>query len=284
MILEEGKRVIFVPSVVIKKNGIHYNVTNHYACLVTAISTIKLMKSCFPKNKQSSTPKSSGDNFAICKLQLQINRTDIHIFLPGGNTQIYLRMDSLRTQWNSGVEHRGEVPPTAIRNVTLYGVAPRNPNQWDQLLELDNMRFSIEKDVDFSTGALTKTNQLSMSKFYVRIPYGYELSNFVDGAVTLLKGSKALHARIFKKISFLYFGPNEKKSPTVIPTMRLVCELFTFQFEDDPFEARLRSIWKTGLAEQANRIAIQDAFEVKAQSLMQNYNDSNKKGSERGNR
>lgn len=284
MILEAGRRVIFIPSIVVKKNGIQYNVTNHYACLVTAISTKEMIRKCFPKKNQHSTPEAtSNKNFTIHKLQLQVNRTDVHIFLPGGNAQVYLRMDSLRTQWNNGVEHQGEVPPTAIRNVTLYGVAPRNSDQWDQLLELDNMRFSIEKDVDFSTGALTKTSQLSMSKFYVRIPYGYELSNFVDGAVNLLKGAKALHARIFKGVSFLYFGPNEKKAPAVIPTMRLVCDFFTFQFEDDPFEARLRSIWKTGLSEQANRIAIQDAFEVKAQSLMKSDNDKNKMGSERGN-
>jgi hypothetical protein len=287
MVLESvTHRVILLPSVVVKKNGIQYSITNHYACLVTAFSTMDLMKRCFSKkDKEDVTlapPPKAPKKVSVCKLQFQINRSDIHVFLPVGNTQLYLRMDSLRMQWKNGVEHQGEMPPTAIRNLTLYGVAPRNPDQWVQLLEMDNMRLSIEKDVDFTTGTLTKSNQLAMSKLYLRIPYGYELSYFVDSAVVLVKSIKATHGRLQKGTPFLFFGPSEKKAPSLIPNMRLVCDVFTFQFEDDPFEARLRSIFKTGLLEQANRIAIQDAFEIKAQTLIRDSAASNRRGSERG--
>lgn len=282
----QNQQVMLLPSIVVKKNGIQYSITNHYACLVTVLSTKDLMQRCFPKAQTTPSTVSSkkaAKKLILSKLQFQINRSDIHIFLPAGTTQLYIRMDSLRTQWNNSVEHQGEVPPTAIRNLTLYGVAPRRLDQWDQLLEMDNMGFSIEKDVDFDTGTLTKRNQLSMSKLYLRIPYGYELSHFVDCAVTLVKSIKATHLRLQKKNPFLFFGPTEKKIPALIPNMRLVCDVFTFQFEDDPFEARLRSIFKTGLLEQANRIAIQDAFEVKAQTLMRDSNAANRRGSERGN-
>lgn len=275
MLLEAGRQVIVMPSFVIKKNGFQYTVSNHYACLVTLMSTLSTMKRCFPKSEKTSRSRKTS-NLAIRTLQLQINRSDFHIFLPGEETQLYLRMDSLRTQWNNTLDNHGEVPSTAIRNITLYGVAPRHPDQWDQLLELDNIRFSIEKDVDFTNGTFTKTNQLYMSKFYIRIPCGYQLSNFVDGTVTLIKGIKAMHARILKGVSFLYFGPNEKKDPILMPNVRVECDLLTFQFEDDPFEARLRSIWKTGVLEQSNRIAIQEAFEAKARSLKQNGNENGK--------
>lgn len=283
MILEVSQRIVLVPSIVVKKNGIQYSITNHYACLIVAYSITDLMKRCFPKRNTESKSSNSTKRITIRKLQFQINRSDIHLFLPGGETELYVRMDSLRIQWDNDVEHQGEVPPTAIRNVTLYGAAPRKPGHWDQLLEMDNIRFLIEKDVDFDTGTLKKSNQLSMSKLYVRIPYGYELSSFVDSTVTLIKAVKASHTRIYKGNSFLFFGPTEKKTPVMMPHMRFVCDLITLQFEDDPFEARLRSIWKTGVVEQANRIAIQDAFEIKAQTLMQNPSDKNKRGSDRGN-
>jgi hypothetical protein len=281
-------RIALVPSIVVKKNGIQYSIANHYACLVTAKTTKDLIKQVFSKKK--STDMASVDKnieqkrVSIHELQFQVNRCDVHIFLPGGEAELYLRLDGLRTQWSNLVEHRGEVPPTAIRNLTLFGIAPRQPDKWDQLLEMDNIRFSIEKDVDFVTGLLTKTNQLAMSKFYARIPYGYELSSFVDSTVTLIKGIKAMHARLSKGVSFLYFGPQEKKTPALLPHLRLACDLFTFQFEDDPFEARLRLIWKTGLIEQANRIAIQDAFEIKAQALMEQSETEKNKSStlERG--
>lgn len=275
MMLEAGHQVVVMPSFVIKKNGFQYTVSNHYACLVTAMSTLSMVKRCFPKGEKRSTGQRPS-NLEIRTIQLQINRSDFHIFLPGEEAQLYLRMDSLRTQWNNTLDNHGDVPSTAIRNITLYGIAPRHPNQWDQLLELDNLRFSIEKDVDFTNGTLTKTNQLYMSKFYIRIPCGYQLSNVVDGTVTLIKGIKTMHARILKGVSFLYFGPNEKKEPVLMPNIRVECDLFTIQFEDDPFEARLRSIWKTGLSEQANRIAIQDAFEAKARSLKESGYDKGK--------
>lgn len=281
MLLENSSGIVLVPSVVVKKNGVQYTITNHYACLIVAHSVMELIKRCLPKKNKDSASTSNAKKTKFQKLQLQINRSDIHVFLPGGDTELYIRMDSLRTQWDNVVEHQGEFPPTAIRNVALYGTAPSQPGKWDQLMEMDNLRFSIEKDVDFTSGTLKKSNQLSMSKFYLRVPYGYELSNFVDGAVTLLKAIKASHTRIYKGNSFLFFGPTEKKTPVVIPHMRFLCDLFTFQFEDDPFEARLRSIWKTGLVEQANRIAIQDAFEAKAQTFM-NPGDK-RKGSEKGN-
>lgn len=282
MVLEVSQRIILIPSVVVKKNGVHYSISNHYTGLILAHSTMDLIKRCFPKKNAEPKLPITAKKVIVQNLQFQINRSDVHVFLPGGDTELYIRMDSLRTQWHNDVEHRGEVPSTAIRNLTLYGAAPRRPGHWDQLLEMDNMRFVIEKDVDFNTGTLKKSNQLSMSKLYLRIPYSYELSSFVDSTVTLIKAVKASHTRIYKGNSFFFFGPTEKKTPVVIPHMQLVCDLFTFQFEDDPFEARLRSIWKTGLIEQSNRNAIQEAFEVKAQTLMQNPSDK-RRGSDRGN-
>ncbi|KAF1800090.1 golgi-body localization protein domain-containing protein [Mucor lusitanicus] len=275
VLLDSAHRILLVPSIVVKKNGAQYSITNHYACLVTAMSTLAALKQVFPSSKSSKphSHPSKQSRVVLHKLQFQINRTDVHIFLPGGTTELYLRMDTLRMAWDNQVEHHGDMPPMAIRNITLFGVAPKQADHWDQLFELDNMRFSMEKDVDFSTGQLTKTHQLTLSKMYMRIPYGYELCNFVDSTVTLIKAIKATHARVSKGVSFLYFGPHEKHTPTVIPHMRLVCDLFTFQFEDDPFEARLCSIYKTGILEQANRIAIQDAFEMKAQTLMQPSGD-----------
>jgi hypothetical protein len=277
--LDSAEQMVISPSVIIKKIGARYSVTNHYAILLTMLSTLEVMKQSFPKSEQSTSKHN-----VIHKLEFQVNRADMHISLPN-NTRLYMRMDGLRTQWNSAVEHRGELPATAIRNITLYGIAPHTKSQWDQILEMDNLRFSIEKDVDFSTGVLCKTNQLLLTKMYLRIPYGYELSHVVDNSVSLIKAIKANHARLLKKVPFLFFGPVEKTSPMVIPNVRITCELFTFQFEDDPFEARLRIIWKTGVTEQVNRMAIQDAFEVKVQTLMQEpveLNGRNRKGSDAG--
>ncbi|KAI8059019.1 golgi-body localization protein domain-containing protein [Gilbertella persicaria] len=262
MLCLTSQMLIILPSIVVKKTGIKYSITNHYALLVATLSTANNLKLLFGKKEKTGGPKEK--RFMLPHLQFQMNRADVHISLPGGHTELYLRMDSLRTQWRD----QEKTPSTAIRNITLFGVAPHQPGCWDQLLELDNICLSIEKNA-----AHQECKQLAMTKLYLRIPYGYELCNVVDSTATLVKAIKATHARLVKGASFLFFGPSEKKEPAVLPLMRLVFDLFTVQFEDDPFEARLRMIWKTGLVEQANRIAIQDAFEIKAQALQRQSND-----------
>ncbi|KAI8387519.1 golgi-body localization protein domain-containing protein [Blakeslea trispora] len=259
----DSHSVRVAPSIVVKKIGIQYSITNHYACLVTALSTLDSLKKIFlNENKQNQTG-SKSKRVSVQDIQFQMNRTDIHLYLPGTRTELYLRIDNLRTHWK-GSKSKEKLPRTVIRNIALFGAAPHRNNYWDQLLELDNLCVSAEEASENSDAF----KQLSMTKLYLRIPYGYEMSNVVDGAVTLMKGVKATHARLLKNMPFLFFGPSEKKEPAVMPTLRLVCNLLTIQFEDDPFEVRLRMIWRTGVSEQVNRIAIQDAFEAKAQTLL----------------
>ncbi|KAG0748764.1 hypothetical protein G6F23_001619 [Rhizopus arrhizus] len=257
--------ILLSPSIVVKKIGIQYTISNHYALLITVLSTKQFVQKVI-KKEDTRIREKKPSSVVFSKLQLQANRTDVHVSLPD-TTKLYVRMDSLRTEWLNDIEHRGEMPSTAIRNLTVYGVAPEEERQWEQLLEIDNLQLSIEKDMDLATGVLSKVYQLSLSKFYLRIPYKYELCHVLDNAVNLMKVIKASHSRLLKGVSFLYFGPTEKKEPISIPDMRLICDLFTFQLEDDPFEVRLRSIWKTGIVEQANRVALQDAFDLKAKTL-----------------
>ncbi|RCI07326.1 hypothetical protein CU098_003728 [Rhizopus stolonifer] len=262
-VTKSNSQIVLSPSIVIKKIGIQYAIASHYALLITMISTKQLLQKAIQKKSPEAKKPSS---VMISKVQFQVNRTDLHVSLPE-DTKLYIRVDSLRTEWKNQLEHHGEIPSTAIRNLTIYGVSTEDKQLWEQLLEIDNLRFSIEKDVDFSAGTLSKTYQLFMSKFYFRIPYKFEMCYILDNTVNLMKGIKASHSRLLKGIPFFGFAPVEKKEPISIPDMRLTCDLFTFQLEDDPFEVRLRSIWKTGVEEQTNRVALQNAFDLKAKTL-----------------
>jgi hypothetical protein len=144
-----------------------------------------VMKQSFLKSEQSTSK-----NKVIHKLEFQVSRADMHISLP--NLQLYMLMNGLRTQWNGAVEHRGKLPATAIRIITVYGIAPHIKSQWDQTLEMDNMRFLTKKDVHFSTSVLCKTNQLSLSKMYLGIPYGYEVSHMAADRSSLLEATKKI--------------------------------------------------------------------------------------------
>ena len=258
---------------VIKKIGAQYSIASHYAFLVILISTKQIVRNITQQQDRHSSTMEKKQSVLLRRFQFQVNRTDFHAVMPGG-AQLYTRVDGLRTEWSSELKKRGEVPSTAIRNITVYGVSPQEEGQWDQLLEMDGVSLSVEKDVD----TRSKVHQLSMLKLYLRIPYKYELCHVLDDTVNLIKSIKAMHSRLLKDIPFLYFGPTEKKEPMLIPNIQLNCELLTFQFEDDPFEVRLRSIWKTGVIEQTNRLALNDAFDLKAMTLTKHQSNENSEG------
>ncbi|KAI8985971.1 golgi-body localization protein domain-containing protein [Pilobolus umbonatus] len=262
--VDSNSIVDFALVITVKKMGIQYSLTEHYALLVVLLSTMNDLRPV--TEKRPSTPVKQK-RMKMIKLELQINRSDLHVFLPN-ETEIYVRIDIVNTEWDSQLDYQGAIPTTNIRNITLYGES-RKKNGWEQLFEMDNLSFRIVKEVD----DITSTKELCVSKIYFRIPYGYELSYIVDSMNNLVKIIKAFHSRLYKNLPFLYMGSSEKLSPLVVPHVRLKCSVFTFQFEDDPFETRLRAIWKTGLAEQENRIAIEDAFEMKTQALKKQPSD-----------
>lgn len=272
-IMRSKQIIVAAPSMVIKKIGVQYSIASHYALLVILISTKQVVRNITQQQDRHSSTMEKKRSVLLRRFQFQVNRTDFHTVMPGG-AQLYTRVDGLRTEWSSELQKRGEVPSTAIRNITVYGVSPQGEGQWDQLLEMDGVSLSVEKDVDTPS----KVHQLSMLKFYLRIPYKYELCHVLDDTVNLIKSIKAMHSRLLKNIPFLYFGPTEKKEPMLIPNIQLNCELLTFQFEDDPFEVRLRSIWKTGVIEQTNRLALNDAFDLKAMTLTKHQSNENSEG------
>ncbi|KAI9257424.1 golgi-body localization protein domain-containing protein [Sporodiniella umbellata] len=274
-IKKTNSQVVLSPSVVVKKIGIQYKVSSHYALLIATISAKLMFQEI--KRKKKSKDGSSSSPVAIGKFQLQVNRTDVYIHLPE-DAKLYIRIDSLRTEW-IGKAGQESVPSTAIRNLTVYGVSTQEKQKWEQLLEMDTLKFLIEKSLDSSTGALSKNYQVSMSKFFFRIPFKYEICHVLDNAVNLSKAIKAIHSRLLKGIPFLQIAPMEKKEPISMPNLQLVCDLFTVQIEDDPFEAKLRSIWKSGVEEQTNRIALQNAFDLKAKTLTKKQPDEGKSDS-----
>ncbi|KAG0168982.1 hypothetical protein DFQ28_005286 [Apophysomyces sp. BC1034] len=261
----EGSMLTMSAAVVVQKSGIQYSIENNYACLLAA-QALKGIKHAVSVN---SLPKERKPRtISLRKLQFQMNRCDVHIFLPE-DTQLYLRMDGLRTQWDDLPQHRAEPLPIAIKNTTVFGIISSDPQQWDQLLEADNISFSLEKDVDFETGNLIKTYQLTLSKLYLRSPYQFVFAEIIDNLLNLSKCVKTLYPRLSKMKPFTHFGPTSKNTPISLPRIRLICDTLSVQIEDDPFEARLRLIWRAGLKEQINRNALQEAFEAKAQTVMQ---------------
>ncbi|KAL0080005.1 golgi-body localization protein domain-containing protein [Phycomyces blakesleeanus] len=250
--------------VVIKKIGAHYSLENHFASLMFLQAIRKIQE--ILKKPQATQPTHTAHTvsqklFKIQRIQCQLNRTDFHIHLPK-NTPLYLRIDGLKTQWQD-TQLMG--PIMVIRNLMIFGMGVNDSGRWDQLLEADNLDITLQNGmVNPSDG-----HQLKLSKLYLRIPYQFVMADIVDNALNMVKAIKTLRLRFKYGEPLTFFGPKISPNPLGIPRMSIVCDNFTLELEDDPFEARLRKIWRTGVLEQTSRLALEDAFEAKVQSVTQ---------------
>ncbi|KAI7866156.1 golgi-body localization protein domain-containing protein [Spinellus fusiger] len=261
----EENRVGISTDIILKKTGIFYSLENHYACLL-ALQALKEIKNCFPQ--QPSSGESSQSQFSLQRVQCQFNRNDIKINLPN-NIPLYLRIDGLVVLWKQSAS--GEPPIVSICNTKLL-VTNTKQNMWEQLIEVDNLHLSLSK----SDGS--RITQLNMTKFYIRVPYRFLLADVVDNILNLLKAIKILRNRLSHGNSLMLFGPQAKFTPVSVPSVSIKCDILALELQDDPFEARLRMIWRTGLDHQTNRIALEDAFEAKAQTFLNTAEDTVSKG------
>ncbi|KAI9263182.1 golgi-body localization protein domain-containing protein [Phascolomyces articulosus] len=277
----EGLSVCLSPAIVVKKCGLVYSIDAHYAILV-ALQAVKDTKARLSqqKNEQQPIESSSNKNMLLLKVQIQVNRTDISFTLPN-NVRLYLRMDEVKSQGqSSGVPVApgdDDQPIITARNVMLFGLSPFKEGKWEQLIELDNIEFSrIHGDNEDGK----TTHQLGISKLFLRVPYKFVVASIVDNAVSFTKAVKTMHGRFSGTHPFTYLGPVLSPGPRKLPYMCLKCGSFRLQFDDDPFESRLRVIYRTGLAEQLGRMALDQAFEEKAQTFVQspNIKDTSRKG------
>lgn len=231
----------------IKKYGICYSVRNHYACLLLAKSLL-VMKNQFKPNQEKNESLSLP---LYIESDMHVERGDVHIFLPM-DAQLYIRLDDFSLNYESTA-----APSVTLRNFMLLGVSPADPEAWEQLIEVDKVKLSIKHGIE-----------LKARKIFISVPYNYVLSAVLDKVIGAVKAIKELHSRILTRRAFTFFGPTLNNEPILIPCIYIKTRVFTIHFDDDPFEAKLKNILRTGLVEQQKRLAYEDALNEKTNEML----------------
>ncbi|GAN10255.1 conserved hypothetical protein [Mucor ambiguus] len=248
-------------AVKVKKFGIAYSIRNHYACLLLFRSLLIMKNQLQPNDVDSDSGLKHQQSTAtapmpLVLLDVSVGRGDVQIGLPQ-ETKLYLRIDELT------ISHVAEQQNMIqIRNIMLLGVSPTHHAKWEQLVELDQIKI-----------AKTSTAiELKAKRILASVPYKFVLSEVIDSVIGIVKAVKELHARIQEQDParqvFTCFGPSLKNDPIAIPHIKLRAKVFTIHFDDDPFEARLRNILKTGLQEQQRRLAYKEALDEKVYDML----------------
>lgn len=273
----------------VRKIALRYSLGNHYAVLLVVKALHRLVPT---KDGSNSTPLATVD-----KVKSQVFRFDLHLFLPG-EKELYLRADDFATFWRPSPEKNSNSGLFSVTNITLLGISPtttlfsRDANddgkkKWEALVELDDFEWVADSLLASSPdGPTMKTETtLRMTKATIRIPYGYVLAPVLENTVNLVKGVRELHGRLLATMDtpyYTYIGPIPRNAPMQLPSVALQCNQVLFRLDDDPFEAKLRQIFRVGQSEQIRRMNLEAEFEkekVRYQALKSSAGSSYSKRS-----
>lgn len=164
--------------------------------------------------------------------------------------------------------HRWTVPFMKSRLVRLYADAPQAPSVWARIVTIKNLRVDLRESRRKSGRLVIEERSVDVTTEFVRlaVPHQLVLHKVFDNFANLLKATEQLHHRFIT-------GTNEyvlrklPEGPKIVPRISIRSKALLFELEDGPFEWKLSSIYRTGLVEQKQRLAREEAFATKLRNM-----------------
>ena len=165
-------------------------------------------------------------------------------------------------------KHRWATPFVRSKLARMYAGTPRMTSVWSRVLSIKGIKVDLrsmkrkvgkhmmdEKSVDVSSEAIR-----------IGVPHQLVVHSIFDNIVNVMKTTKQLHHH-FATGSSEYVLAKEPEGPKQVPKISVRSQFLIFEIEDSPFEYKLGVIYRTGLIEQQQRLARQEAFRLKMKKL-----------------
>ena len=171
-----------------------------------------------------------------------------------------------------GVEagrHRWSSPFLHAKLTRLYAEAPRMKRVWARIVSIKGLRVDHrENRRKHSTGEVVDEKMIDVNTEAIRlaVPHQLVMHKVFDNFINTLKSVQQLHHR-FVTGTNEYILKKAPEGPKNIPRVSIRSKALLFEVEDGAFEWKLGAIYRTGLVEQAQRIAREAAFKVKAKKI-----------------
>ena len=179
-----------------------------------------------------------------------------------------------------GGRHRWSPPFLHAKLARLYAEAPKMKRVWARIVSVKTLRVDLrENKRKLSTGELLDEKMIDVNTEAIRlaVPHQLVLHRVFDNFINTLKSVQQLHHR-FATGTNEYILDKSPEGPKRVPKVSIRSRALLFEVEDGPFEWKLGAIYRTGLVEQAQRIARHAAFKVKAKKIEE---EEMRKGSSR---
>lgn len=177
--------------------------------------------------------------------------------------------------------HRWSSPFLSAKLARLYTEAPKINNVWARIVSLKALRADLrETKRKFSNGETQEEKLIDIDTEAIRlgVPHQLVLHTIFDNIVNTVKASAQLHHR-FKTGTNDYILVKHPEGPKRVPRISIRSRALLFEVEDGPFEWKLGSIYRIGLIEQRQRLAREEAFNVKAKKIREEQPNSKRSSS-----
>ncbi|KAJ5585051.1 uncharacterized protein N7459_004851 [Penicillium hispanicum] len=256
---------------------LQYSLYRFY-CLGVAVSVIQDVLTPLPQNnaasaqtKQKGTasislppPPSSPSSSKNELITVDVKATVIQLKtnLPA-DPPMMLQIYGL-----AGGSQRLSTPHIKANLVRLHAEAPKLKGVWARIGSMNNVRLDFRRMKMKQGGNLVEEKSIDLWADFIRlgVPHHMVMHRVFDNLINTSKAFKQLHHR-FKNRCREFVSVREPEEPKQVPRVSFRSKALLFELEDDAFEWKLGCIYRTGLIEQTQRLAREEAFLLKANKV-----------------
>jgi hypothetical protein len=267
---------IFHINSVIKGVYLQYSLYRYY-CLGIAITVLKDAFMQSPTDKANQEPPQSpikdpsgftipppraGMRSELMSVDVRATIVQIKAALPS-DPKMMLQIYGL-----TAGSHRLSAPFMRAQLVRLHAEAPKLKGVWARIGSMNNARLDLRK-IKLKQGPnLVEERSIDVWADFIRlgVPHHMVMHRIFDNIINTTKALKQLQYR-FKNRSKHFPSERDPEKPKKVPRISFRSKALLFELEDDAFEWKLGCIYRTGLLEQRQRLAREDAFNLKVYKM-----------------
>ena len=255
---------------------LQYSLYNHFAIGVAAM----VIKKTFLDREKEEEPRpglsrvqSAGLSATDPQLAEIAAREITAVDFKANLVQVKAKMPAdppmmLQIYYLETGRHRWSQPFLRTKLARLYVRAPATKAAWSRVVTLKMLRLDL-RDIKRKVGKNVvgeKSIDVATEAIRISIPHSLSVHEIFDNITNVVKTSKQLMHH-FKTGTNEYILTKEPEGPKHVPRVTIRSQIFIFDIEDSLFESKLGAIYRAGLLEQKQRIAREEAFELKKKRM-----------------
>ena len=269
----------------IKALYVQYSLYRYYAIMIAAMVLVKVAAYGPPEK----VPRASGESHASGVSHAGVSHAGVShagVSHASGQTAEVITTD-LKIEFFQfkatlpsdppmmlqlfGIEagqHRWAIPFTKCRLLRAYVEAPRIPKTWARITSIKNFRVDLREIRRRHGKTLVDERCVDLSADFIRlgVPHQLVLHSVFDNFANVLKATEQMHHR-FKTGTNEYILKKRPQQPKKVPRISIRSKALLFDIEDGAFEWKLGCIYRTGLVEQKQRLAREEAYNAKVRNI-----------------